>query len=326
MCKKDLKRFGNHIEYIHGITIDVYAKLYLIPSYSIKTEYEINKKSAQQIANEIKKLTDKAWSPIKTAILKILREEGVVIRDTSQAITEWSALQGGPWNKNLTKKDHPSIQQYADKRLGKDNSFFNTDPAKRIDSYYTRITPEEASIVRDKISDTLKRKFRSGEIKKLSPEFYKQNLTKALLVLKKQFDDGTWVPPTRRTSVPEKKIGLALKSLNLNHQDQYHIGWHVFDFYLPQYSLIIEFNGTYWHCDPRKYSHDFYHTLRKKTAEKIWEKDEKKKQKVIAKNLELLVIWEEDIKHLTTDELKTYVDEAIKNKINNKGSVSHEGL
>lgn len=326
ICKRDFKQFKNHYEYIHGITIYEYAQEYLIPAYSIKTEYEVNKKSAKQIADEIKILTNKAWSPLKTIILKILKDEKVKIRNTSEAIKEWSALQGGPWNKDLKKADHPSIQQYADKRMGKDNPYYKTAPEKRIDSYYTRITPAEASIVRGKISDTLKRKFRSGEIKKQTPEFYKTNLAKALLVLKKQFDEGVWIPPTKRSSIPEKKIGTALKSLNLNYQDQYHIGWHVFDFYLPQYSLIIEFNGTYWHCDPRKYSHDFYHTLRKKTAKQIWGKDEEKKQKLFHKNLELLVIWEEDIKRLTTDELKTYVDEAIKNKINNKGSISDKSL
>lgn len=58
---------------------------------------------------------------------------------------------------------------------------------------------------------------------------------------------------------------------------------------------VIEFNGDYWHCNPKLYeSTDVIRN--KKTANEIWEKDRKKNQVVIDKGLRLLVVWESEFK------------------------------
>jgi hypothetical protein len=46
-----------------------------------------------------------------------------------------------------------------------------------------------------------------------------------------------------------------------------------YDFtYLPA-KKIIEFNGDYWHCNPQFYKPDYYHKIKKMTAQQIWEYD-----------------------------------------------------
>jgi hypothetical protein len=57
---------------------------------------------------------------------------------------------------------------------------------------------------------------------------------------------------------------------------------------------IIEFNGTYWHCDPKKYRPDYIHPQIKKTAMEIWEYDKYKYS--IAENMgySVLCITEAD--------------------------------
>lgn len=56
---------------------------------------------------------------------------------------------------------------------------------------------------------------------------------------------------------------------------------------------IIEFNGTYWHCDPR-----FYGITKKlsngKTATQIWKRDLEKTKLAIENGFEILHVWEYD--------------------------------
>lgn len=59
---------------------------------------------------------------------------------------------------------------------------------------------------------------------------------------------------------------------------------------------LIEYNGEYWHCDPRKYSFDFFNKSIKKTAAEIWEKDNKKTQFAKDCGYDILTIWEFDYK------------------------------
>ena len=36
---------------------------------------------------------------------------------------------------------------------------------------------------------------------------------------------------------------------------------------------IIEYNGDYWHCNPRKYDANYYHQVGECTAKDIWDRD-----------------------------------------------------
>ena len=56
-------------------------------------------------------------------------------------------------------------------------------------------------------------------------------------------------------------------------------------------NACLEFNGTYWHADPRKYKKD--DIIKDILAETIWEND-MIKQNFIKQNYKLLVIWEDD--------------------------------
>ena len=71
------------------------------------------------------------------------------------------------------------------------------------------------------------------------------------------------------------------------------------DFYDKTKNLVIEFQGDYWHCNPNKYDKDFFHNVKKLTAEEIWEYDQNKKN-FICKELNnpiYLQIWESDYRN-----------------------------
>ena len=60
-----------------------------------------------------------------------------------------------------------------------------------------------------------------------------------------------------------------------------------YDFCLVEKRKIIEFNGTYWHCDPRKYNADYYNKVKKMTAREIWEFDKYKRELALGKKKKL---------------------------------------
>ena len=57
---------------------------------------------------------------------------------------------------------------------------------------------------------------------------------------------------------------------------------------------IIEFNGTYWHCDPRFYKSDYYHKNKKLKANEIWSFDNIKRSAIEKLGFKVLTVWEYD--------------------------------
>ena len=70
----------------------------------------------------------------------------------------------------------------------------------------------------------------------------------------------------------------------------------IFDIHIPSLNLVIEYNGDYWHCNPNKYESDYFHEVKKKTAQELWEYDKKKIDLIKGYGYNLEVIWESDLK------------------------------
>lgn len=68
------------------------------------------------------------------------------------------------------------------------------------------------------------------------------------------------------------------------------------DVYIPSTKTIIEVYGTYWHCDPRKYTSDYYNKSLKLTAQEIWDRDTKRKNFLESLGYTVKVLWESDVK------------------------------
>ena len=60
---------------------------------------------------------------------------------------------------------------------------------------------------------------------------------------------------------------------------------------------IIEFNGDFWHANPKYYHEDdlmFWSEGKQRTAKEIWERDAKREKELIELGYSVLVIWESD--------------------------------
>lgn len=85
------------------------------------------------------------------------------------------------------------------------------------------------------------------------------------------------------------------------------------DFYLPDYNVIIEYYGDYWHMNPLVYESNFFHKTLKLTAEEIRERDKIRLNKIQeVNNIGILVIWEGFIVNLET--IIKSIDIVSKNK------------
>lgn len=69
-----------------------------------------------------------------------------------------------------------------------------------------------------------------------------------------------------------------------------------YDLCFPSINKIIEFNGDYWHCNPRKYSETYYHPQIKLFATQVWDRDNVKLNLATTHGFNVLVIWESDFR------------------------------
>lgn len=91
-----------------------------------------------------------------------------------------------------------------------------------------------------------------------------------------------------------------LKTFNLDIKDHYKFFKNrklEFDFYIPEMNIAFEFDGTYWHCDPRFYAPDYIMKVKNITAKEIWEKDAEKDKLSAQNNVILYRVKEYDWKN-----------------------------
>ena len=59
---------------------------------------------------------------------------------------------------------------------------------------------------------------------------------------------------------------------------------------------IIEYNGDFWHSNPKKYSAEYINPRTKTKAIDKWEADEQKINHAIENGFGVFVVWESDFK------------------------------
>jgi very-short-patch-repair endonuclease len=107
----------------------------------------------------------------------------------------------------------------------------------------------------------------------------------------------------------EQKMVSVLHSMNLSYKSQATIDNYNVDFLIDD-KYIIECYGDYWHCNPSRYSADYYNRGKKKTASEIWKRDEQRKRDLEKLGYKVLYFWEHEINNNIKDikaTLKRYI-------------------
>jgi very-short-patch-repair endonuclease len=98
----------------------------------------------------------------------------------------------------------------------------------------------------------------------------------------------------------EQKMVSVLHSMNLSYKSQATIDNYNVDFLIDD-KYIIECYGDYWHCNPSRYSADYYNRGKKKTASEIWKRDEQRKRDLEKLGYKVLYFWEHEINNNIKD-------------------------
>lgn len=91
---------------------------------------------------------------------------------------------------------------------------------------------------------------------------------------------------------PHRKINTLLESHEIDFENEHPEKYHSIDIYLPEYNLMIEIMGNYWHAHPLKYNINQLTNQQRKSI-----KQDKSKHTYVKKykNIEILYLWEKDI-------------------------------
>ena len=101
-----------------------------------------------------------------------------------------------------------------------------------------------------------------------------------------------------RVSGLELRVGEVLHHMGVSAIHQYHLrGVHgryeaVLDYFLPELGVALEFNGTFWHADPRVYPNGPVKPCQIRVAEKY----QRKRALLAELHIPLIEVWELDFK------------------------------
>jgi len=191
----------------------------------------------------------------------------------------------------------------------KNNGIMCTTPSARKKAIETRRNngwPGITDYMRDAISKASSNRVFSAESRMkmsksaiargrtLPPDFKHSDETKRMLSEKtlQQWKDGKCVVSYH--SKGEIELLTMIQDIYPDTIGSYFIDGREYDIYIPYKKMVVEYHGTYFHMDPRKYNEDYFDKCRNCYAVDIWKKDLLKD--TIAKNAGLTyhVVWQLD--------------------------------
>lgn len=104
----------------------------------------------------------------------------------------------------------------------------------------------------------------------------------------------------------EERICNILNNMNIKYKKQIWINRMSYDILIKK--TILEINGDFWHCNPKKYNENFFHPYIKMTANEIWEKDEYKKINAEKYGYKVVYIWEDFITNSTDEQILEFIN------------------
>ncbi len=130
-----------------------------------------------------------------------------------------------------------------------------------------------------------------------------------------------------------KKISVTSKTANyiFDYVDKYilsgerefvlynELNAYLYDYINHEYKICIEFQGDFWHMNPKIYNANDFNPINKKSATEIWEHDKIKKESFLEKypDYTYLEIWESDAYNNYNSSNKTINEDYMNDLVNN---------
>lgn len=155
------------------------------------------------------------------------------------------------WNKD---KNHPKYQEWYEerKRIG-----FNNKGKSSWNKGLTKETDERLV----NTSETHKKNYKLG-INKCGFKNFKLPKSHYVKIANRMKNGGAIKARLsvkfNRISKPELQFKKILDTFHINYEQQFKLNKYFFDFYLPNYKLLIEIDGRYWHNYPDYKKSDWF--------------------------------------------------------------------
>ena len=118
---------------------------------------------------------------------------------------------------------------------------------------------------------------------------------KLSVVFRKKWKSGDYDNRVKSfSSKSQIEIENIIRSLGYSVIGEYFVNGRQYDVFVKEKNLIIEYNGTYWHFDPKVYDKNHYDKSSGKYAYEIWERDKIKMENAKKYGYNVLVIWEKE--------------------------------
>ena len=111
------------------------------------------------------------------------------------------------------------------------------------------------------------------------------------------------LPSSSRDTKPERMFASLLDLNNILYEKQKPVKKYRCDFYIPEYNLIVEIDGDYWHANPNNYKAEDLIGPSRKTAKSIWESDKIKTEDLLQEGYKVLRYWASDLKNISHEKI-----------------------
>lgn len=308
ICNREFKNFkalGIHFSNFHHISaLDYYEKF-------LKKENEgfciVCKKQTRFISINIgyKKYCSSTCANLdpdirnkikKTKLEKYGDENYVNLEKQKQTMIERYGVENSYQSEEIKEK----IKQIKKEKYG--NEWYCNQKQARLSNFnrYGNQVGFASEQAQRKIEQTSMEKY--GTPRPMQNNSVKENLSKS--IYKKygvkwptMLEQNIKARMKAEYSKTHRKLYEILYKINNNFENDKIIenSKYIADIYLDSKKLIIECDGDYWHCNPNKYSPDFYHPQMKKTAQQKWDEDNNRKLELEELGYKVLRFWNSDI-------------------------------
>lgn len=266
----------------------------LMPKDFLLHEYCEKNRTALDISEE---LSIKEGYPIfASSVIKMCEKYSIPTKNYSESATLAES-----------KRSKTVLSEYGVSHISKSEAIKEKKIKSSLDKYGTT-NVFQSDEVKMKSRETLSSKYGVSHISHL-PNFTNRNVG--------------------RRSLPHKKIEEYLDSLGIHYESEVAGKFRSFnhelgrdycpvpDIVIPDYFLILEINGDYWHANPLMYKPEDLFALwaGSKTAKEIWERDSIRKRHLESFGYSILEIWGSEIKN---GSYKLKLQNDLQNKINQK--------
>lgn len=122
-------------------------------------------------------------------------------------------------------------------------------------------------------------------------------------IKKRQYANGEVHFRRYKISAPEREFHQFLQGQGVPFTPQYHIQGvpFLYDIFIPHLNLLIEYQGDYWHANPRKYPSGTMLSIQNVgpvLVDTLWARDATKRKAAEDKGFRVVWIWEMDYKKL----------------------------